>query len=44
MVDTYPYIGGMEKDNRVDIMIYVLGGGAIALGLAAILSVLLSLW
>jgi hypothetical protein len=34
----------MQKDNSVDVMIYVLGGIAIALGLAAILSVLLSLW
>lgn len=42
MVGTYPYMGGM-KDNSVEIMIYVLGGVAIALGLAAIISVLLLL-
>jgi hypothetical protein len=35
---------GMEKDNRVDIMIYSLGGVSIALGLAALLSVSLMLW
>jgi hypothetical protein len=34
----------MKKDNRVEIMIYVLGGLCIVLALAAILSVLLSLW
>jgi hypothetical protein len=34
----------MKKDNSVDLMIYVLGGVSIALALAAILSVLLSLW
>jgi hypothetical protein len=34
----------MKKDNSVDILIYVLGGVAIALGLAAIVSILLLLW
>jgi hypothetical protein len=34
----------MKKDNSVDILIYVLGGVAIALFLAAILSVLLMFW
>jgi hypothetical protein len=34
----------MKNDNSVDVMIYVLGGVSIALALAAILSVLLSLW
>jgi hypothetical protein len=34
----------MEKDNSVDLLIYVLGGVAIALGLAALASILLLLW
>jgi hypothetical protein len=34
----------MKKDNSVDVMIYVLGGISIALGLAAIVSILLMLW
>jgi hypothetical protein len=34
----------MKKDNSVEIMTYALGGVCIALALAAILSVLLSLW
>jgi len=34
----------MKRDNSVDTMIYVLGGVSIALGLAAILSILLLLW
>jgi len=32
------------KDNSVEIMIYVLGGIAIALFLAAIVSILLEFW
>jgi hypothetical protein len=32
------------KDNSVEIMIYVLAGVAIALFLAAIVSILLELW
>ena len=32
------------KDNSVDILIYVLGGVSMALGLAAIVSLLLRLW
>jgi len=34
----------MKSDNSVDTMIYVLGGVSIALGLAAITSILLLLW
>jgi hypothetical protein len=34
----------MKKDNSVDVLIYVLGGVAIALGLAALVSILLLLW
>jgi hypothetical protein len=34
----------MKKDNSVDVMIYVLGGISIAVGLAAIVSILLMLW
>ena len=34
----------MKKDNSVDILIYVLGGIAITLGIAAIVSILLMLW
>jgi hypothetical protein len=33
----------MKKDNSVDVMIYVLGGVAIALGLAALASIFLML-
>jgi hypothetical protein len=34
----------MKKDNSVDVMIYVLGGISIAIGLAAIVSILFLLW
>jgi len=34
----------MEKDNRVDLMIYVLGGVCVALGIAAAASISLGLW
>lgn len=43
MVLAQAQMTGMKKDNRVDVMIYVLGGVSIALGLAAILSILLLL-
>ncbi len=34
----------MKKDNSVDILIWVLGGISIALGVAAIVSLLFLLW
>jgi len=34
---------GMKKDNSVDILIYVLGGVAIVLSLATVVSILLML-
>ena len=34
----------MKKDNSVDILIYVLGGVAIALGVAVTVSILLMFW
>jgi hypothetical protein len=35
---------GIGMTDNVDVMIFTLGGMAIALGLAAILSILLMLW
>jgi len=37
-------MAGMKKDNSVDILIYVLGGVAIVLSLATVVSILLMLW
>jgi hypothetical protein len=37
-------MAGMKKDNSVDILIWVLGGVALALGVATIVSILLLLW